>query len=172
MEDDQDKTTVECWYKPPQTGSEPKKIEDDLNLPFTGDFQDILSGSIVKNPADIKLNESIFFYVFKVKVGRAFVMKKSALDEKSNNPRSALHPDYDSIYIQDDQDKSANDYVSHTYRLFNKEDVKLIYKVTVKIKIPSTIESLTPVCEQCKANLGIGREETTAANMASRQGAE
>ena len=61
-----------------------------------------MSGSIVKNPADIKLNESIFFYVFKVKVGRAFVMKKSALDDKSNNPRSALHPDYDSIYIQDD----------------------------------------------------------------------
>ena len=91
----------------------------------------------------------INFYVFRVVVGRAFVMKRSTLDldNRLNNPRSALHPDYDSIYIQDDQDKSSNDYVSHTYRIFDKDKVRLIYKVSAKIRIPNTIESLTPVCE-------------------------
>ena len=65
-----------------------------------------MTGSIVKDPAQIRLNETIVFYVFKVAVGRALVMKKSNLnmiDLESNNPKSALHPDYDSIYIQDDQ---------------------------------------------------------------------
>lgn len=73
-------------------------------MPFnnTGEYQDVISGSIVKNPAEIRLNEQIHFYVFRVVVGRAFVMKRSALDDKGHNPRSALHPDYDSIYIQDD----------------------------------------------------------------------
>ena len=101
MEDDIDKTTVECWYKAPIDPREAKKIEDDLNLPFSnpGEYQDIMSGSIIKSPSEIRLNEVINFFVFKVRVGRAFVMKKSALDDKSNNPRSALHPDYDSIYI-------------------------------------------------------------------------
>jgi len=37
----------------------------------------VTTGSIVKNPAEIKLNDTITFYVFKVVVGRAFVMKKS-----------------------------------------------------------------------------------------------
>lgn len=129
-----------------------------------------MSGSIVKNPSDIRLNEIINFYVFRVVVGRAYVMKRSALEDKSHNPRSALHPDYDSIYIQDDQDKSSNDYVSHTYRIFDKEKVRLIYKVTAKIKVPTSLESHAPVCEQCKANLGIGREET--AHLQTRAGAE
>ena len=172
IDDDIEKTTVECWQYQPHDHREAKKIEDELNLPFnnTGEFQDVISGSIVKNPAEIRLNEQIHFYVFRVVVGRAFVMKRSALDEKCNNPRSALHPDYDSIYIQDDQDKSSNDYVSHTYRIFDKEKVKLIYKVTAKIKIPHSVESLTPLCEQCKANLGMGREETT--NQFNKHGAE
>ena len=56
--------------------------------------------------------------------------------------------------------EGSNDYIKHTYRIFNKERVRIIYKVTAKIKITNSIESLAPVCEQCKANLGIGREET------------
>ena len=101
MEEDMDKTTVECWFKSPIESREAKKIEEELNLPFSnqGEYQDIMSGSIVKNPADIRLNEIINFYVFRVVVGRAYVMKRSALEDKSHNPRSALHPDYDSIYI-------------------------------------------------------------------------
>ena len=91
-------------------------------------------------------------------------MKKSNLnmiDQESNNPKSALHPDYDSIYIQDDQ--NPNDQITHTYRVFDKEKVRLIYKVTAKIRIPNSIESNVPICEQCKANQGMGREETTIA---------
>ena len=39
------------------------------------------TGSIVKNPAEIKLNETTVFFVFRVTVGKAFVMKKSALQK-------------------------------------------------------------------------------------------
>lgn len=101
----------------------------------------------MSGPRDIQLNETVNFFVFRVVVGRAFVIKKSTLQDQKyrHNPRSALHPDYDSIYIQDDQDES--DYVSHTYRIFDKEKVKLIYKVQAKIKIPNSTESLTPLCE-------------------------
>lgn len=116
----------------------------------------------MSGPRDIQLNETVNFFVFRVVVGRSFVIKKSTLQDPKyrHNPRSALHPDYDSIYIQDDQDES--DYVSHTYRIFDKEKVKLIYKVQAKIKIPNSTESLTPLCEQCKANLGLGREEAAS----------
>lgn len=113
----------------------------------------------------IKLNENCIFYVFRVVVGRAFVRKRSILDGNKyrQNPRSALHSDYDSIYIQEDDpsEGGSKDYVSHTYRIFDKEKVRLIYKVQAKIKIPNSVESLTPICEQCKTNLGMGREETT-----------
>lgn len=59
IDDDIEKTTVECWQYQPHDHREAKKIEDELNLPFnnTGEFQDVISGSIVKNPAEIRLNE-------------------------------------------------------------------------------------------------------------------
>jgi len=81
---------------------EGKKIVNELNLPFSssGEYQDVTTGSIVKNPAEIKLNDTITFYLFKVVVGRAFVIKKSQLAGSSwSNPRAWLHPDYDSIYV-------------------------------------------------------------------------
>lgn len=58
-------------------------------------------------------------------------MKRSTLgkDPYRNNPRSALHPEYDSIYVQDDSEYNQNDYVSHQYRIFDKEKVRLVYKV-------------------------------------------
>ena len=89
------------------------------------------TGSIVENPSEIKLNELTTFYVFRVLVGRALVMKRSILhsDEYRLNPRSALHPEYDSIYIQEDGKEAQNDYVSHKYRVFDKEKVRLVYKV-------------------------------------------
>lgn len=133
LDDDLDKTMVESWYKPADSQEE-KRIANELNLPFAEEYQDVTTGSIVKNPAEIKLNETIVFYVFKVIVGKAFVMKKSAIGNSySQNPRAALHPDYDSIYIQDDSNEGAADYVSHTYRVFSKESVRLLYKVKAKI---------------------------------------
>ena len=120
------------------------------------------TGSIPKGN-EIKLKESIVFFVFRVIVGRSFVMKRSALEKYQNNPRSAIPPDYDSIYIQEDMDEaSKKDYVSHTYRIFDKEKVRLVYKVQAKITIINSNESQTPMCEQCKANLGMGREENPA----------
>ena len=93
--------------------------------------------------------------------GRSLVMKRSVLnsEEYRNNPRSALHPEYDSIYIQEDGSANQSDYVSHKYRIFDKEKVRLMYKVTARVRISNTVDSHVPICEQCKANLGIGRDE-------------
>ena len=87
-----------------------KKIPIECNMPFAGDgehmygehiFQDVRTGSIVQNPLEIRLNEPTTFYLFRVEVGWSLVMRRSTLlsEEYRNNPRSALHPEYDSIYI-------------------------------------------------------------------------
>lgn len=83
-----------------------------------------------------------------------------------------MHPDYDSIYIQDDSPENSNDYVSHTYRIFDKENVRLLYKVNAKIKIPNSVELGVPLCEQCKANLGMGREETAGHGQILHKGVQ
>ena len=104
MDEELDKTTVEVWYKPFDK-MEISRIESELNLPFmnnNGEYQDVTTGSIVKEPKDIKLKESQTFFVYRVAVGRALVMKRSVLDAneaQNNNARTALHPEYDSIYI-------------------------------------------------------------------------
>ena len=154
LDDDFDKTIVESWYMAENTGEEKdKKIPIEMNLPFLGDgehsYQDIKTGSIVKSPSEIKLNETTIFYVFRVVVGRAIVIRSSTLmsEEYLSNPRSALHPEYDSIYIQDDSAAGQNDYVSHKYRVFDKEKVRLVYKVTAKIRITNSVESHVPLCE-------------------------
>ena len=81
MEDETDKTYIECWYKIEEgkLSQAGKLIEDALNYPFKGDYQDVTTGSIVQTPQEIPLNSPLVFYVFQVKVGRAFVMKKSTL---------------------------------------------------------------------------------------------
>ena len=66
-------TTVECWYKPEP--NEEKKIERDLNLPFDSGYQSVRTGTIIKNASEIKFGETAVFYVFRVVVGRSFVMK-------------------------------------------------------------------------------------------------
>ena len=102
-------------------------------------------------------------------------MRRSTLlsEEYRNNPRSALHPEYDSIYIQEDAAAaSQNDYVCHKYRIFDKEKIRLIYKVTAKVRITNSVDSNVPICEQCKANLGIGRDESAMYGSNQRLRAE
>ena len=44
------------------------------------------------------------------------------------------HPDYSSVYVWDDGREGTSEHLTHTYRVFAKENVRLIYKVTVTIK--------------------------------------
>ena len=79
-EEELDKTTIECFYKAKH--GEDSKLPQDLSLfndnSGNGDFADVTTGSI---PAEIKLKEPIVFFVFRVIVGRSFVMKRSALEQ-------------------------------------------------------------------------------------------
>ena len=105
-DDELDKTMIECWHRP-EGKDEENKIDFELNLPFNGpgEFQDMKTGGIVKNPSDIQLDEDLSFYVFRCVVGRSFVMKRSQLE--AQKPRSVPYSDYDSIYVHEDQGEEA-----------------------------------------------------------------
>ena len=78
LEDDNDMTAVECWHYSEQPDMQ---IEQDLNFPFAQGYQDVATGSILKNVNDIKLQEPIVFYVFRTMVGRSLVVSKRNLKD-------------------------------------------------------------------------------------------
>ena len=141
FEDDNEMTTVECWYKPEP--SEIKKIEKDLNLPFENNFQDVRIGAVIKDPKDIKFNETQTFYLFRVVVGRSFVVKEDQVKnewDEINALKEKMGSKFHSIYINDEGQQSElmakhTDYVSHQFRVFDKERCRLMYKVQCKVKL-------------------------------------
>ena len=125
-----------------------------LNLPFKDKYQDFTTGTIQRgDPDQIKLDQEITFFVFKVVLGRSYVMKKSVLErelaELQQNPKNILPKGYESIYIQGDESQ-GDDLVKHTYRIFDKEKVRLLYRVKAQIKIDQTNDINAPQCDWCK----------------------
>ena len=76
LEDDNEMTTIECWHRA-KDDNQKKQIERDLNLPFEHGYQEVKTGTIIKNASEINFNESITFYVFRVIVGRSKVVNRS-----------------------------------------------------------------------------------------------
>ena len=91
-------TTVECWHYCEQPDP---NIEQDLNLPFSQHYQDVATGSILKNVNEIKLGEQITFYVFRVTVGRSLVMCKRDLKDGDDHI-SMKRGKYHSIYLSEE----------------------------------------------------------------------
>ena len=142
FEDDNEMTTVECWYKPEP--NEKEKIERDLNLPFEKGVQSVRTGAILRNSSEIKFGETVdsVFYVFRVVVGRSCVMKSTDTDviNKNDLKEKLIGTIYDSIYIDEGKD-SSNDFVSHLYYVFDPPQCRLLYKVTCKVCILPPLEN-------------------------------
>ena len=81
-------------------------LERELNLPFENGFQDIKSGSIVKEMNEMKFGETLVFYVFRVVVGRAYVMTPSEIQHEENMGHDLKEKltgsKYHSIYISEE----------------------------------------------------------------------
>ena len=139
LEEYNDQTTIECWHIA-SSNSEKNFIEQEFNLPFDRNgSQHVRTGTIFEKPSDIKFNEKIHFFVFRVVVGRAMVLTKKELAEKEDSESDLKNilkgTIYNSIYIAENPDdmNRKNDYISHGYRIFDKERCRLIYQVSCKI---------------------------------------
>lgn len=111
----------------------------------------------------LKFNEPLVFYVFRVVVGRAYVMTARELQEDPENSGMNIKDKlaggkYHSIYISEEQKQSENggstDYVSHLYRIFDKSHCRLMYKVSCRVRIMPTVKNNNLLeeiqCEHCK----------------------
>ena len=82
-------------------------IERELNMPFENDQQNITTGTFMKDMNSLKFNEPLVFYVFRVVVGRAYVMTASQLQkeesERVNLKDKLAGGKYHSIYITEEQ---------------------------------------------------------------------
>ena len=124
-----------------------------MRLSFSQDYQTVKSGAILY-PSDqdvyedrknkdtrsknLELNKQLTFYMFKVVIGRALVMQEHDFIqqiENTKNPREIMdkEPNYESIYLKEGDNRQ--DVMSSKYIVFDKEKVRLMYKVQTTIKI-------------------------------------
>lgn len=119
-----------------------------------------MTGTLVKDMQNIKFNEPLVFYVFRVIVGRAYVMTakevKKDLQDGMNIKDRLAGGKYHSIYVTEEPkgEVSKTDYVAHSYKVFDKERCRLMYKVSCRVKIMPTVKNSNSVhdleCERCK----------------------
>lgn len=154
LDEESEKNVIEAWYIADPHSE--KQIMDGTKIPLEHQ-----TGSIVKNPSDIRLNQTLTFFFFKVVVGRAYVLKESDLKKQEEEGSFVLPNNYDSLYIQE----SNSDYMRHCYRVFDKEKVRLLYKVTTSIKIKSSGIRSNPICRICDEpfNEGVGQTASSIA---------
>ena len=87
FEEEHEKTTIECWYKPRNHQEATQIIEaQGLYIP-AGAFEEFLSGSIVKTDDEIPLNTLTTYFIFKVVIGRAYVRRRSKMDPLNRGDR-------------------------------------------------------------------------------------
>ena len=149
-------------------------------MKFAKKYEEFTTGSILRGrPKDINVDTEYTFFVFKVVIGRAYFMRRHTLDEetdKSPNPKSVLRKGYDSIYVHEDvaDEDQEKDLVTHKYRIFDKEKVRLLYKVRASIKIDQRGEMGAIYCDICKhqyqSNLNMGAGgQTGGGNLPNSQ---
>ena len=77
LEDNREETAIECWHKAKENSSEGHDINSTGKLPFKDNFIEVVTGAIMNgSPKEIEMNQEYTFYVFKVVIGRAYVMNE------------------------------------------------------------------------------------------------
>ena len=139
FEEDHEKTTVDAWFKPyPDTlqrfDSE-SAIHSNQGMIFgQGQHAEFKVGSIIKSAYEIQTDMLLTFYLFKVTIGRAYVKPVPANKERRDKLAAEPVPeDYDSVYLQEEQQTAG--LFCQTYAIHNCEKIRLLYKVTTKIKV-------------------------------------
>lgn len=99
-------------------------------------------GSIVENAADLPIDTTLTFFLFKVVIGRAYC-------HRDQEPPKNCPEGYDSVYMQELGQDSKNIF-SHNYYIYNYERVQLIHQIVTKIKVdPVKIHDSILHCINC-----------------------
>ena len=108
FEEDHEKTTIECWYKPRSMADELSIFDQQgLYIP-EGRYEEFKTGSIVAHEDEIPLNCITTYYIFKVVIGRSYVRKRSRMDPLNIGDKMQPPEGYDSIYIHEDSDAECS----------------------------------------------------------------